>query len=123
MVIGKKIWWVMSIMGASAMLTGCGSSGTSMGVAFKARTQFEAEWAHFLEFEPNKALAIAGDIGGRFVLGYSFGYLTEDSAIEAAMEACELRRADRRIDDDCRLYAVDDRLIAPAHADLDLDPN
>jgi hypothetical protein len=106
MVIGKKIGWVMSIVGASAMLTGCGSSGTPMGVAFKARTQFEVEWAHFLEFESDKALAIAGDIGSRFVLGYSFGYLTEDSAIEAAM-------------DDCILYAVDNRLIAPADADRD----
>ena len=119
MVIGKKIWWVMSIVGASAMLTGCGSSGTPMGVAFKARTQFEVEWAHFLEFEPDKALAIAGDVGSRFVLGYSFGYLTEGSAIEAAMEACELRRAERRIDDDCILYAVDNRLIAPADEDRD----
>ena len=119
--VRKKIESVMSIVAASAILAGCGSSGTPMGVAFKTRTQFEVEWAHFLEFEPDKALAIAGDISGRFVLGYSFGYLTEDSAIEAAMEACELRRVDRRIDDDCTLYAVDDRLVALADADTDSD--
>jgi hypothetical protein len=117
MEIGKKIEWVMSIVAASVLLTGCGSFGTPMGVAFKTRTQFEVEWAHFLEFESDKALAIAGDIGSRFVLGYSFGYLTEDLAIEAAMEACELRRADRRIEDECTLYAVDDQLVAPADAD------
>jgi hypothetical protein len=81
-----------------------------MGVTFKSRTQFEAEWSAYLKMAPRKAMAIAGDIDSQYVLGYSYAYVREDSAIEEALEACEERRADRRIDAPCRLYAFGDEV-------------
>ena len=81
-----------------------------MGVTFKFRTQFEAQWSAYLGMAPQKAMAIAGDIDSQYVLGYSHAYPTEDSAIDEALEACEERRTDRRIEAPCKLYAVDDEL-------------
>ena len=81
-----------------------------MGVSFKSRTQFEAQWRAFLGMAPQKAMAIAGDIDSQYVLGYSHAYPTEDSAIDEALEACEERRTDRRMEALCKLYAFGDEL-------------
>ena len=85
---------------------GCRSGASPMGVEFKRRTQFESEWSRYRELEPNKAVAIAGDIEGRYVLGYAHALASEASAIEAALADCERRRADRNLDAPCRLFAV-----------------
>jgi hypothetical protein len=95
---------------AALVVSGCISSGSPMGVTFKSRTQFEVEWSAYLEMAPHKAMAIAGDIDSQYVLGYSHAYPTEASAIDEALEACEERRTDRRMEAPCKLYASSDEL-------------
>ncbi len=81
-----------------------------MGVALRTRTQFDSELKRYREMAPRKAMAVAGDVGGSYVIGYSHAYPTTDMAIESALEFCEQRRVDRRIESECRIYADDDEV-------------
>ena len=92
---------------------GCVVAGSPMGVEYKARTQFESEWSKYRKLAPNKAMAIAGDIHGRYVLGYAHVFPSEASAIEEALSACELRREDRRVVAPCKLFAVNEVRVEP----------
>ncbi len=93
-------------------LGGCLQSGTPMGVALRTQTQFDSEFKRYREMAPRKAMAVAGDVGGSYVIGYSHAYPTTDMAIEDALEFCEQRRVDRRIESECRIYAVDDEVMS-----------
>jgi len=82
-----------------------------MGVPLRERTQFEAEWRRYQALTNKKALAVAGDLRGVYVSGFAWAYPVQDLASDEAMENCEERRTDRRIEQACRLYAVgDDRV-------------
>ena len=83
-----------------------------MGVTLRTQTQFESEFKHYRKMVPRKAMAVAGDVGSRYVIGYSHAYPTSDMAIEDALEFCEQRRVDRRIESECRIYAVDDEVVS-----------
>jgi hypothetical protein len=93
-------------------LGGCLRSGTPMGVALRSPTQFDFELKRYREMASRKAMAVAGDVGGRYVIGYSHAYPTTDMAIESALEFCEQRRVERRIEAECRIYAVDDEVVS-----------
>ncbi len=82
-----------------------------MGIEVKSVTQFHAEWRVYSDHIGFKALTVAGDLEGVYVSGYAYAYPSEDMAIEAAFEYCEGRRTDRRITEQCRLYAVGDDVV------------
>ena len=81
-----------------------------MGVTFKTNTQFTSEWSSYRQMLSHKAMAIAGDVESQYILGYSHAYPTEASAIDEALEACEERRMDRRMEAPCKLYAIENEL-------------
>ena len=72
------------------------------------RTQFEAEWRSYQDLSSMKALAVAGDLNGIYVSGFAWAYPIQALANDEALENCEERRADRRVQDPCRLYAIGD---------------
>ena len=77
-----------------------------IGVPLPQRSRFHNQWKHYVHLQPHKAIAVAGDTNGLYVSGYSFGYTSESDAMEAALADCEARRADRRIADPCRMFAI-----------------
>ena len=93
---------------ASAALSGCYHFTSPIGVQLPDSSRFESEWKNYGRLKPNKCMAVAGDMSGMYVTGYSFGAATELAAVEAAIEACEARRADKRIEAPCRTYAIGD---------------
>ena len=56
-------------------------------------------------------LYVAGDLRGVYVSGFAFAYPLQELANDEALEQCEERRADRRIEPACRLYAVGDERV------------
>jgi hypothetical protein len=82
-----------------------------IGLELRSSGRFDTEWRAYLKLPPHKSVAIAGDVEGRYVIGYGFEKATRAAASSAAMEDCNLRRADKRIEDSCRIVAVDDEMI------------
>lgn len=99
-----------------ATLAACVRISYPIGVPLPRSTRFETEWKHYLRLRPNKAMAVAGDMSGTYVTGYAFGYPNELAAVDAALEACEARRRDKRIDGQCRTHAIGDQPNATASA-------
>jgi hypothetical protein len=89
----------------------CANGLGPIGLEMRENGRFDIEWRRYLELAPHKSLAFAGDVEGLYVIGYGFDQITSDAAEFAAMRDCELRRADKRIDDVCRTVAVDAELI------------
>jgi hypothetical protein len=69
-------------------------------------------WRQFLEMPEERALALAGDPKrGRWVAGASGGHASREEAESAALAECRKRRAQRRMQDPCRLYGVGDAIV------------
>lgn len=97
------------------------SARAPIGIPLPASTRFGREWRNYEKLGPHKALAVAGDPHGRYVSGYAFGRSSKGSSIEMALEACESRRRDRRIEEPCRLYAVGDHVLSRGEEARSLD--
>jgi hypothetical protein len=93
------------------------SGGSPMGVPLRGMTQFDSEWKNYQRLGGQKALAVAGDLNGVYVSGFAFAYPIQVLANDEALENCEERRVDRRIEGECRLYAIDDDLVQEAGAE------
>jgi hypothetical protein len=82
-----------------------------MGIPLREMSQFDSEWKNYQRLRSLKALAVAGDLNGVYVSGFAFAYPVQALANDEALENCEERRADRRVEQECRLYAIgDDRV-------------
>jgi hypothetical protein len=93
------------------LLSACTSERGPIGLQLRSSGRFDTEWRAYLKLPPHKSIAFAGDVEGRYVIGYGFEKATTAEAMSAAMEDCNLRRADKRIEDSCRIVAVDDEMI------------
>ena len=82
------------------------SGGSPMGIPLREMSQFDSEWKNYQRLRTLKALAVAGDLNGVYVSGFAFAYPVQALANDEALENCEERRADRRVEQECRLYAV-----------------
>jgi hypothetical protein len=111
MIISRSTFVVLV---ASTLLAGCFRLASPIGVPLPQTNRFEAEWRDYRNLEPNKALAVAGDMSGVYVTGYAFGNASETGAVQAALQACDARRVDRRIASPCRTYAVGDHPVETA---------
>jgi S1-C subfamily serine protease len=58
-----------------------------------------------------KALAIAEDSNGHWACGYSYGQATTEQAIAVAYSRCINSRAQYGVYSNCRLYAVNDKVV------------
>ncbi|MBW2692496.1 MAG: hypothetical protein JRE57_07660 [Deltaproteobacteria bacterium] len=90
------------------------SGGSPMGIPLREMTQFDSEWKNYQRLGSLKVLAVAGDLNGVYVSGFAFAYPIQELANDEALENCEERRADRRVEDECRLYAIGDDRIQEA---------
>jgi hypothetical protein len=97
-----------------ALLDGCASWGRPIGVPLRNKTRFASEWKGYQERSGFKALAVAGDLGGTYVSGWTSEYREQKEATADALKGCEERRRDRRIRDECRIYAIGNEILQGA---------
>jgi hypothetical protein len=64
---------------------------------------------------PERALALAGDPGRRWVGAAAGGHASQIEAEESAVAECKRRRAARRMRAPCRLYATGDEFVWETH--------
>jgi hypothetical protein len=89
----------------------CGFGRSPIGSELRESGRFDSEWRRYLQFPPHKSLAFAGDVEGRYVIGYGFDEVSGHAAEYAALRDCEIRRVDKRIETECRTVAIDDEFI------------
>ena len=68
-------------------------------------------WAQYQEMSDKRALAIAGDPDRVWVGAASGGHASLREAEESVLATCWQRRATRRFQEKCRLYAVGDEIV------------
>jgi hypothetical protein len=105
--------WVGLLLLPALPTTGCRTRSSEMGVELRSRPRLETEFRAYQSMQPHRAFAVAGDPEARFVTGNAHGRESQEVANEVALAMCEMRRADRQIEEPCQLYAVGDELVNP----------
>jgi hypothetical protein len=100
----------VAILLSAALLGGCASWGRPIGMPLRSKTRFASEWTHYQKVSGFKALAVAGNLGGTYVSGWSSDDREQEQAIADALKHCEQRRRDRGIAESCRVYAIGDEV-------------
>ncbi len=99
-------WPALLLAGLACAQLACASSGPGPPAPLKRL------WREYLELPDQRALAIAGDPEtSRWVAGASGGHGSRDEAEQEALAECKRRRALRRMQAPCRLYAVGDEIV------------
>ena len=114
-----RVGWVLLAILAAVILpqAGCRENVRPIGVRLKKTSQFENEMKRYHEFAPHKAIAVAGDVQGAYVIGYAVGADSQEQAIREAFAECQKHRSERRIANDCSLHAIDDNVFGQNHSD------
>ena len=68
-------------------------------------------WRDYLEMPPERALAVAGDPDRHWLAAASGGHRSQDEAEETVLIECRARRAARRMQAPCRLYATGSEIV------------
>jgi hypothetical protein len=94
-----------SVLGTAALLLSCATGPAP-------HSDLGAVWRDYLTLPRQRALAIAGDPQrDRWVTGASGGHATREQAEAEALAQCKKRRALRRLQAACVLYAVGDEIV------------
>jgi len=68
-------------------------------------------WRDFLAMPPERALALAGDPDRRWVGAAGGGHASQIEAEQSVLAECRRRRAARRMQAPCRLYATGGEIV------------
>jgi len=98
---------VAAVVVASLLALGCAFSPPRD----RPHRGIEALWRDFVALPRERALALAGDPDGLWVAGASGGERSEAAAEESALAVCADKRAARRMQDPCRLYATGEKIV------------
>jgi len=96
---------------AAALAAALGLAALACSTTGAPPSLFERHYQRYLSQPHQKAMALAGDLAGAWTYGYGSGYETPGLAIDRAMEICNARRHDLTIVDECRIYAVGNRVV------------
>src|SRR5262245_32220124 len=94
------------VVGAALAALGCAA-----GTPGAPHPELAELWRSYQAMPAERALALAGDPHRVWVAGVAGGEPTPDEAEFAALAQCRQRRAARRLQVPCRLYAVGDEIV------------
>jgi hypothetical protein len=103
---GVPAWAPSFVLALAAALAGaaCSTPGP-------AKPTFQRRFERSRSLPGSKAMAVAGDVHGRFASGIGYGYLSTGLAIDKALEECNVWRRSWKVASPCRLYAVEDQVV------------
>lgn len=97
---------LVAILASAAPILGCATPGPGPDEALASF------WREYETLPDERAIAIAGTPGrGRWVTGASAGHAIPEDAEASAISECRARRAERRMQAECVLYAVGDEIV------------
>jgi len=93
-------------------LLAAASAWACVSDAARPHPDLTVAWREYQTLPDTRAMAIAGHPGrDRWVTGASGGHASLERAEQEAITQCSIRRARRRIQDACLLYAVGDEIV------------
>ena len=95
---------------AALLATVC-ACGSVLGTRIPPHRGLDRIWRQYSELPPKRALAIAGDPNELWVGAAAGGAQAQVDASDRALEECRSRRAERRMQAPCLLYAVGDDIL------------
>jgi len=99
-------WLSLLLACAACLLPACAKQSRS-----EPHRGVEALWRDYLEMPPERALALAGDPDRRWVGAAGGGHASQIEAERSALAECRTRRAARRMQAPCRLYATGAEIV------------
>lgn len=72
---------------------------------------FLKAYPEYLAKAEKKAIALAHDRDGRYAWGYGYNYSTQELADARALSECRSRMTEYKVENDCKLYAIGNRVI------------
>jgi hypothetical protein len=103
--------WLCAVLVAGAMLP---LAACSAQVPTPPHREIRPLWREYRALPGERALAVAGEFRlDRWVAGASGGEASRGEAEARALEECRKRRAQRRMQAPCLLYAVGDEVVWP----------
>jgi hypothetical protein len=97
---------VLAAVAAGALFSGCASYHRA------PHPDLARVWRSFLALPEERALMIAGDPRrDLWVVGASGGHASPEEAEDSARAECMQRRAQRRIQAACQLYAIGEEIV------------
>ena len=121
----KKRAIVMAIVLAGAGMTSCSiplvksESNNDMCMKYnidkkKSIKYIENAYNRYKSFKGHKAMAVAMDQGGKYVIGYSYDCASEQSAKRIALTKCEHLNANVEVKPNakCQIYATENTIVS-----------
>ena len=92
--------------------TGCTSSPKLIND--RQTKDIEKSFEHYKKFKSHKAMALAMDKKGKYMLGYSFDCASEESAKRIALDKCTKanRKAKVPADAQCAIFAIENKIVS-----------
>ncbi len=81
------------------------------GYAPRPHRGIEGLWRDFIALPRERALALAGNPNGLWVAGAAGGEVSQEAAEETALAECARKRAARRLQVPCLLYATGEKIV------------
>ncbi len=95
---------------AALLATSC-ASDSMLGTRIPPHSALDRIWRDYAGLAPKRALAIAGDPNRHWVGAAAGGAEAQADASDRALEECRRKRAQRRMQAPCLLYAVGDDIL------------
>jgi hypothetical protein len=99
-----------TVVGATLLGVGCSMFG---GPRIPPHPALDRLWRQYSALRDERALAIAGDPDGLWVGAAAGGAVSLSDAEDVALAECRRKRAMRRMQSPCLLYAVGDDIVWP----------
>ena len=85
--------------------------GIEISDSLKRLSNFVDSLNEYSEYQEYKALSLAVGSKGKYAYGYSNGQPNQKKAIDRALHECQKRLTIYKVDSDCKLYAIGNKVV------------
>ena len=109
---------LITLISATLGITSCSNTSTPMKYNINKEKNIEhiqRSFNIYKEHKEHKAMAVAMDKDGKYVIGYSFDCTSVESAKQIALNNCTNAnaKAEVRSEANCQVYAVENTIVSP----------
>ena len=103
----RRLCWGVTMVAIVVGLSGCaGSNKVDSSI-------FNNSFEEYKTYKSHKAMAVAMDDDGRYAMGYSSDYSSQDGANKRAVKQCSdvNNKSTSKVNAECVIYAIDNEIV------------